>query len=365
MSRVARLNAKPMRVGVDALNLLHDRRGIGRYARALLQRWIADDSRQIDISLLVPHIFPPLVAGRLAREVGAPHVNVGRRARLGRAFDLAWHPWNGIFFPSGSRDVATIHDVWPFVDAPAEDPRIAGSRQRPFLDAAANAQRIITDSQFSKGEIVRHLEVDPERIDVVLLGVDPPNPATKPAYLDPNRRYALFVGETEGRKDLSTLLHAMARLPEALRREVSLVIAGRLASSINIPGGIQVEFAGEIDDERLAALYAGAAVFAFPSRYEGFGLPVLEAMAYGAPVVASDSSSVPEAGGDASLYFPAGDADACAAAIERILTDSALAATLGARGRARAAEMTWERCATETLAVFERVASEPARARAQ
>lgn len=349
----------PLRLGVDASNLLHDRRGIGRYARALLRRWIERDSDRVEVTLLLPNLFPGLAAGKLASELGTQRVAVGSRSRSRRrGFDVAWHPWNGIFFDSGAPGVATIHDVWPFVDAPAEDPIIAQHRQGPFLRAAAQATRLITDSQFSKSEIVRHLGVSPNLIDVVPLGVDRSLLAARPrpARFEGVDRYVLFVGETEARKDPATLLAAMARLPEALRAQSAVVVAGKRATSISVPSGVRVEFVGEMDDEHLASLYAGAAVFAFPSRYEGFGLPVLEAMAFGAPVVASDAASIPEAGGDAALYFPAGDAGLLAANLERIMTDPQLAATLREKGRLRAAEMSWDRCAEATLAVFERVA---------
>lgn len=349
----------PIRVGVDATNLLTDRRGIGRYARALLRRWIERDAGRVDLTLLVSNAFPSLVAGKLAAEIGVARVAVDRSSRAGRRkFDLAWHPWNGIFFDSGTRDVATIHDVWPFVDAPAEDPDVAQRRQQPFLRAAEQATRIITDSLFSKSEIVRHLGVDADHIDVVALGVDPAMLDVRPAPMAMRgvARYVLFVGEAEARKDLATLLAAMAHLPDGLRRDITLVLAGRRATSASVPAGVRVEFAGEVDDARLASLYAGAAVFAFPSRYEGFGLPLLEAMALGAPVVASDAASIPEACGDAALYFRAGDAQALAQQLERVITDPVLAASLRERGRRRAAELPWDRCAQATLEIFERVA---------
>jgi glycosyltransferase involved in cell wall biosynthesis len=350
---------EPLRLGVDAANLLVDRRGIGRYARSLIKRWIEHDADRVDVTLLVPTVLPSLVARRLAGELGVARVAVsGRHRSRRRPYDIAWHPWNGIFFASGSCDVATIHDVWPFVDAPADDPELAQRRQQPFLRAAAEARHVITDSQFSKREIVRHLGMESDRIDVVPLGVDASlvSSRPRPARFEGVERYVLFVGEMEARKDIQTLLSSMALLPPALRASTALVIAGKRASSASVPAGVRIEFLGDVDDGRLASLYAGAAAFAFPSRYEGFGLPVLEAMALGAPVVASDAASLPEAGGDAAVYFHAGDAQMLAAELERVMTDPRFAAELRDKGRKRAAEMSWDRCAEQTLAIFERIA---------
>ncbi len=111
-------------------------------------------------------------------------------------------------------------------------------------------------------------------------------------------------------------------------------------------------FTGRVSDAELRALYAGASAFVFPSRYEGFGLPPLEAMALGAPVVCADAASLPEVVGDAALLFPAGDAVALAAALSRVLDDLALRERLSRAGRERAARFTWERTAAATVAVY-------------
>jgi glycosyltransferase involved in cell wall biosynthesis len=342
---------RPLRVGVDARKLLDDRRGIGRYARALLRSWHARARERIEVTLLVPDLLPQLIAGRLAAAAGAV-LPVARRGRGG--FDLIWYPWNGMLWVDGGCKIATVHDCWPFA-SPAKDEAVRRSEQTPFRTTAANADRIIADSIFSRNEVVRHLGFDPARIDVVPLGVDPA------AVADPytqGKPYVLFVGEAETRKDLATLLHGMALLPPALRESHELIVVGKgqPGKAGPAPAGAVVRFEGDVADERLAAFYAGASLFVFPSTYEGFGLPVLEAMSHGVPVVASDAASVPEAAGDAALYFPAADALACAAAIEQVLTNQTLARKLREAGKARAAAMTWDRCADATLAIFERTA---------
>lgn len=351
--------APRLRIGVDADNIMHDRRGIGRYVRALLRRWLASDD-DVDLTMLVSHPFPGMLTKRLATALGVARVAVANRSYARRrGFDVVWHPWNGIFFRTDCRDVATIHDVWPFVDAPADDPALAHHRQEPFLHAAARATRIITDSEFSKTEIVRHLGVGDGRIEVIPLGVDSALLDARPprVRVPAAERFVLFVGEAEARKDLSTLLQAMGLLPEELRATTALVVVGKRPMSVTIPSGVRVDFLGEVDDDRLASLYASAAVFAFPSRYEGFGLPVLEAMALGAPVVASDAASIPESGGDAGLYFRAGDPKSLASQLERVLTEHTLAQELRERGLARAASMSWDRCATATLNVLKGAAA--------
>lgn len=176
----------------------------------------------------------------------------------------------------------------------------------------------------------------------------------------PVRPYVLFVGEPEARKGVATLLQAMALLPQAMRAETDLVIAGASGQYPlpEAPSSVRVRSVGWVEDEELAQLYAGAAALAFPSRYEGFGLPVVEAMAAGAPVVAADSPGLREAGGQAALYVPAGDAPALAQALARVLSQPVLAASLAEQGVARARELTWDDTARRTLEVVEQAVKE-------
>jgi len=341
----------PLRLGVDARKLLDDRRGIGRYTRALLRSWTTRWRERVALTLLVPDLLPSLVASRLATELGV-RLPVARTGA--RAYDVTWYPWNGMTWVARGVKVATVHDCWPFA-SPADDESIRRNEQRPFLTTAADADTIIADSAFGRSEIVRHLAYDPARIEVIPLGIDP---GERHSVIDARDPYVLFVGQAEKRKDLGTLLSAMGALPESLRTRYRLIVAGKdqPGSFGPPPPGARVEFAGEVSDRRLGELYAGACAFVFPSRYEGFGLPILEAMAYRVPVVASDAASIPEVAGDAALYFPAGDAVALAAALQLVLEDAQLADRLRAAGRARAAALTWDRCADATLNLFERAA---------
>ncbi len=365
-----------MHVAVDAANLPRDRRGIGRYARAMISRWLHNPER-VRVTLLVPDLLPAGAARRLAATLGRDDLDV-RRRRSAAALrpDLVWYPWNGMTWTSPCANIATVHDVWPFV-SPARDPRTRRREQTAYLTMAEHTVAIIANSQFTKAEILKHLDVDDARVHVVHMGVDSRSahdgsdaaPPRRPLALVGAQRYVLFVGEDEPRKDLSTLRSAMRALPAELRASTGLLIAGKTATAVaagridDAPGGRSLRFvpdgpvptlvAGEVPDELLDELYAGAAAFVFPSRYEGFGLPVLEAMAHGAPVVASDAASIPEVGGHAALYFPAGDTAALAGAVTRVLGDAALAEELRRAGFARARELSWDRCSDETLRVFE------------
>ncbi len=136
------------------------------------------------------------------------------------------------------------------------------------------------------------------------------------------------------------------------RPEIALAVTTNL-DGWNLPAGVRVVELGHVSDDELAALYRGCLALAFPSRYEGFGLPVLEAMSYGAPVIAARASAVPEAGGEAAYYVAVDDAGGLAAAILRVRDDVAFAQELRRRGPPHAAAFTWERTAAHTLAVIE------------
>jgi glycosyltransferase involved in cell wall biosynthesis len=327
---------------------------MGRYVRSVLREFATRFADRVELTLLVPDPLPSLTRGRYL--AGLPDtIAVARQsaaARLG--LDLVWYPWNGMTWLAPVASVATVHDVWPFI-SPSPDPRVREREQTQYRVAAERAASIIAVSHFTKHELVTRLNVAAERILVIPQGVPPPLAVPEPARVAGSARYVLFVGEVEPRKDVDTLFAAMRQLPDDLRHDTALVIAGRARHiDTRAAGAVRVILTGEIaDDVRLASWYAGAAAFAFPSRYEGFGLPVLEAMSYGAPVVASDAASIPEVGGEAALYFPCGDGTALAAALALVLRDGALAARMSASGKQRAAQFDEATRAQRTLAALE------------
>ncbi|HEX8807076.1 MAG TPA: glycosyltransferase family 1 protein [Candidatus Aquilonibacter sp.] len=343
-----------LHVGVDAWNLPGDRRGIGRYVRSILREWHASFPDRIQVSLIVPEWHTWTVSARYQREAGGvPYPVVSRSAHERAKIDVLWFPWNGCSWLNFSRPaVATLHDATSFVL-----PNYQRDTQVIFRNAAERCRTLITDSVFSAHELSRELAVPFERFISIPLGVRV-EPVRAAPRIDVRELapYVLFVGTSERRKGVVSLVTAMERV-QRNDPELRLVVAGARGDGLRGDETIVMTELGYVDDATLTALYCGAEMLAFPSQYEGFGLPVLEAMAHGTPVIASRATAIPEAGGDAACYVPADDVDALAAAIVQIRRDAPHAASLRERGLAHASAMTWTRAAASTLAVLERAAS--------
>ena len=273
------------------------------------------------------------------------------------------------FVGKSGKYVATVHDVIPLIL-----PETFTLRHRLVARAALarvrqTADLAIVPSRAVRDDVVRHLGLPDDRVVVTPEGCEPRfRPASAPTVdeavvryrLPP--RYLLAVGIRDPRKNITALLHAFARLRRAGRIDAGLrlVLAGargrldepafRTARSLGLDQAVM--FPGFIDDDHLPALYSGAALFVFPSLYEGFGLPVLEAMACGVPVVTSDAASMPEVAGGAALLVDPRDVDALAAAIAQGLSDEGLRRRLRSAGLARAAQFSWRRTARRTLDVY-------------
>lgn len=267
--------------------------------------------------------------------------------------------------------VLTVHDI-----SFAVHPEFFTLRDRVLLGALVppalrSADRVITDVPFMKNEFIRVYGLDPERIEVIPLAADPRYQALE---VEKCRRFVreqhgfddnfiLYVGTLQPRKNVDTLVRAYAMFRRHTGMQHKLVIVGKpkyrfgpVFEAIEQSGfSDDVIFTGFVADEHLPDYYNAASLFVFPSRYEGFGLPVLEAMACGTPVITTNVSSLPDVAGDAAILVDPNDVDGFAESMARVLGDAALAGNMRRDGLARAATFSWERTARETLAVYEKV----------
>lgn len=277
--------------------------------------------------------------------------------------------------------VITVHDIVPYL---VRDDREQSTFRHPFdrgFDALAmrglkRADHIIAISQYTKRTLVDTLSIPAERISVILYGLDHEtfrpitvDDAFRQRYgLDRDHQYVVYVGAESPRKNLPRLVHAFARV-KANRPAVKLIKVGTptyLAQFQELKALIgelglekDVIFVDHPPEQDLVGFYNLADVFVFPSLYEGFGMPPLEALACGAPVITSNATSIPEVVGDAAIQVDPYSVDALAGAIERVLASPSLQAELSEKGQARAAAFDWSHTARETLAIYRRLDNTP------
>lgn len=368
-----------LKVGIDARLLAGPLTGIGRYTAELTGELVKQPGH---FFLYSAH---PIVVGDWQR-ANLTLRAAGFRTRAGRMLwsqsilpywaarddvDVFWGPTHRLpaLLPSSIARVVTIHDlVW----------RHAGETMRPlsrfmegrlFPQAVRLADRIMADSLSTARDLAALYPESASRTRVIY-----PGHAALPDPLDPvlletlgiDRPYVLFVGTLEPRKNLARLVEAYASLDAAIRDEFLLVIVGGKgwggvdAGSLVANAGItdQVRILGYVEDAELDTLYAHARCLAMPSLYEGFGLPLVEAMAQGVPVLTSNRSSLPEVAGEAGHLVDPLDVSAIRAGLERLLKDDVYHARLAGKARETAEHFSWRQAAKETWAVFEEAVEE-------
>ena len=281
------------------------------------------------------------------------------------------HTPNYVLMPFDGPALTTVHDLsWlSYPDAhPVERVKFL---DRHLPKTLARADLVLTDSEFIAAEIATRFALPRAKIRAIPLGVDAAyHPrtaeeilATLAKYRLEHSAYLLVVATLEPRKNLARLVRAYAALPTATKARHPLVIVGargwlnheleRTLTPLEAAG--TVRRLGYVGEDELPALYAGAHAFAFPSLYEGFGLPVLEAMASGVPVLTSNVSSLPEVAGDAALLVDPNDEDALREGLVRLLDDSAWRTNASARGLARSRDYPWSRCVDATIDAYRAV----------
>ena len=379
-----------MRIAIDARFLTHPQKGgFKTYSENLIRALAAVDQENeyllyVDRPLDPQGLWPdrPNFRYRVV-DAGLPLVGMPWREQVGLARQAARDRLDLFHAPSltapiylGCPLIVTIHDViWLFPEKFAQQaPRSVGRKVMEWYYrfvprlAVRRARLILTVSHAAKATIVQHLGLTGERVVV-----------TQEAASDLFRQvedvqalarirqkyglaacFILGIGSADPRKNLATLVQAYAALPAQLREQYQLVIvwthsflAAELAEQIERLGLTQrVRFLEQVSNEDLVLLYNAASLFVFPSRYEGFGLPPLEAMACGTPVVAANNSSLPEIVGDAALLTSAEEATPMAKLMAGLLTDERLRMDLVQKGLKQAASFSWEKCAQQTLAAY-------------
>ncbi|MEA3338422.1 MAG: glycosyltransferase family 1 protein [Chloroflexota bacterium] len=379
-----------MRIAINSWFWNEPTTGSGQYTRRLVEH-LAATAPDLEIVLVAPEGTIP--------DSQSPIPNIQfhlttSRYRLPAALDKVW--FEQIVFPRVCRhlgvDVAhapywapplqpsvptvvTIHDLIPLLLREYRGGPSVRLYTALVSTTAQDSALVLTDSEASRRDIVAHLGLPAERVRVVHLAAGeqytptpaPDDEAIRARYGLPEQ-YTLYLGGFDVRKNVATVLETYRWAGPAIGDECPLVIAGRLPERdtdfapdprrLAQEQGIDkdcVRFTGFVDEAHKPALYRGAAAFIFPSRYEGFGLPPLEALACGTPVVGSDASSLPEVVGDAGVLLPPDDAEGMSGALIQLATDESFRAELSRRALAQAARFSWERAARETLAVYRHI----------
>lgn len=372
--------ARPLRLGLLGYGLDRPLTGIGRYSVEIARQFSLPGSG-VSLEVIKPFSSPVadldeylrtrrIFGSRLPAYMLAGPLQIATVARRDE-LDVIHDPFgvSPFFMPHRIAPfgrVLTLHDMIPFV-YPETHARLTNLLFRRYIPRSLRfVDRIITDSESSRQDIVRFLRFPPERVTAIPIGVAPQfAPASAEVCQRVRERYGLpvdyilTVGSLTPRKNLETLFAAYYQLRQRGLPHRLVVVGPTAWKSAGIfqrlrSLGIEqdVVLTGFVADTDLPALYSAASAFAFPSLYEGFGLPPLEAMACGTPVVTSNRSSLPEIVGDAALLVDPLDVDALASAIDRLLTDAGLTTAMIARGLARTRLFTWERTAREHCRVY-------------
>jgi alpha-1,3-rhamnosyl/mannosyltransferase len=361
-----------VRVALDASAAAKARRtGVGHYVARLAEALLVEDPS------LVLTLGVRLGRWRRSRHALSPSSpSLALRARR-RWFASAWpgltlgahdvaHGLDARLVGGGAPQVVTFHDLFNLKSDAWADEAFRTKKKERYAAAAAGAARVICVSEATARDVEGLLDVPRERIAVTPLGVDPSFRPLGEAERAPALRrlgvsppYLLFVGLAQPRKNLEAVVRLYGRFAARLD-DLSLVIAGDDGYPEGVLGALleetgateRVRLLGYAGEDDLPALYSGAGALLFPSRDEGFGLPALEAMACGCPVVASDRGALPEVLGEGGLAFPVDALDDMEAALGRLLDDEPFRAAEVARGLARAREFPWSRTARLTLDAY-------------
>jgi glycosyltransferase involved in cell wall biosynthesis len=380
-----------MKIGIDVSFLARDRRGMGRVTRNIIEKLLELFDHEFSF-VMIKHKSDEKAIRQLFPQNTPEFLNYADSAI--KNLEVIWFPWNRIDFLPACRRVVTIHDVAPYRFSNSRRGSEGYNDRKRIKNATDASDHIITPSEFSKNEICTFLEVAPEKIEVIPHGVED---SFTPMEIDRDKTaqlldsfskglpYILFVGNVEKRKNVEVLLEAFGKAKKEYTFPHKLVIAGKVPRVVAQGDGTSrwsqvlsrigiarngrknhlvalaeklaikddVIWLGEINDEELIYLYNLAKLFVFPSFYEGFGLPLLEAMACGVPCISSDIPALVEVGAEAVVYFDPRNAAELTAKLWQVISDSDLSAKLRKIGLERSRLFRWELSAHKHMKILE------------
>ncbi len=366
-----------MKIGVDARLLSRPLTGIGRYTLEMCRAL----SKIKNVALYLYSPAPIRADAAIGLETAIIRTGAWDNGLLRQLWsesysplwakrdgvDLFWGPAHSLprWLPKNMVRVVTIHDlVWKYAgDTMRPLSRLLERYQMPLAVRVADA--VVADSKATADAVRNEFCINPDKLAVVPLGANLTESTTSFESLRQfgiERPYFLFVGTLEPRKNHVNLLAAYASLPESVKKETMLAIAGGKGwggvdlqdTVIRLNISKYVRLLGYVDDPTLATLYANAQFLAMPSLYEGFGLPLVEAMAHGTPVLTANNSSMPEVAGDAGLLVDAQDVGSIANGLNQLITNDELRKKLAANSKSNAARFNWDKSAQQLIAVFEK-----------
>ena len=346
-----------MRVGLCTQYIDGEYTGVGHYITRLLQHWMGrPDPPDFHLIHMVGGGNP------LYEEAAAEHVFSSKTRALwwrsqdrfckglSKELDLIHEPFIGLPSKMECPQVLSFHDIVPITN-PEYSSRMFGLYfKRVMPKVIRNADVVLCNSETTRHDLLRHYTADPERIKVVYHGVDRVTPDVTDIFSDKGP-YMVAMSHTK-MKNVGFTIREFLRYKKAHPGPLRLMVVGTDFSGLS-EGQSDVEVTGYLERDRLIELLAGAEALLFPSHYEGFGYPPIEAMSLGVPTVVSDRGSLPEVVGDASLVVDIDQEGSLAKAIHRLRSDEGLVDELRRKGRERCKRFTWERCAKETMEVYE------------
>ncbi len=336
-----------MRIALDATySLGRNLSGIGVYSREVLFGLARSHPQDRFLFCYRPHRFLRSFRDPIPR-------NAARRILRGAPNADVFHALNQRVDARARQTVSTFHDLF-VITGEYSTPEFRARFAEQAREAARRSDLIIAVSRFTAGQVEEFLAVEPSRIRVIPHGVHVPSAAGQNL---PRQNLVLFVGAIQRRKNVARLVRAFERLPASWRLALAGAADGfgaaeELHAVENSPRRSDIEVLGYITRTELDALYRRARIFAFPSLDEGFGMPVLEAMANSVPVITSSRSALPEVAGDAALLVTPDDPEEIAAALMRLASDEGLRNDLARRGRERALQFSWESALARTWEVY-------------